>query len=62
MNINKARHSSKLTDQHLGSILRIATTNITPDIDALAKKETYNNASTETECESNTAFIKLIHL
>jgi hypothetical protein len=38
MNINKARHRSKLTDQHLGSILRIATTNIMPDIDALAKK------------------------
>uniref|UniRef100_A0A087Y1S5 HAT C-terminal dimerisation domain-containing protein n=1 Tax=Poecilia formosa TaxID=48698 RepID=A0A087Y1S5_POEFO len=39
MNINKARHRSQLTDQHLRSILRIATTKITPDFDALAKKE-----------------------
>ena len=31
MNINKSRHRSKLTDQHLNSILRIATTKITPD-------------------------------
>ncbi|XP_068598240.1 general transcription factor II-I repeat domain-containing protein 2A-like [Brachionichthys hirsutus] len=38
MNINKSRHRSKLTDQHLRSILRIATTKITPDFDALAKK------------------------
>lgn len=36
MNINKASHRSKLTDQHLRSILRIATK--TPDFDALAKK------------------------
>ena len=38
MKINKANHRSKLTDQHLGSVLRIATTKLTPDIDALAKK------------------------
>ncbi|KAJ8351115.1 hypothetical protein AAFF_G00149420 [Aldrovandia affinis] len=38
MNINKASHRSQLTDQHLGSILRIATTKLTPDFDALAKK------------------------
>uniref|UniRef100_A0AAV2KR74 HAT C-terminal dimerisation domain-containing protein n=1 Tax=Knipowitschia caucasica TaxID=637954 RepID=A0AAV2KR74_KNICA len=38
MNINKARHRSKLTDQHLRSILRIATTKLAPDFDALAKK------------------------
>ncbi|XP_053192732.1 general transcription factor II-I repeat domain-containing protein 2A-like, partial [Scomber japonicus] len=38
MNINKTRHRSKLTDQHLRSILRIATTKLTPDFDALAKK------------------------
>ena len=37
MNANKARHGSKLTDQHLRSILRITTTKITPDLDALAK-------------------------
>ncbi|KAK0152455.1 General transcription factor II-I repeat domain-containing protein 2A [Merluccius polli] len=38
MNFNKARHRSRLTDQHLRSILRIATTKLTPDFDALAKK------------------------
>ncbi|CAI5677807.1 unnamed protein product [Oreochromis niloticus] len=38
MNINKASHRSKLTDLHLRSILRIATTKLTPDFDALAKK------------------------
>lgn len=38
MNINKAHHRSRLTDQHLGSILRIATTKLTPDFDALAKQ------------------------
>lgn len=38
MNINKASHRSKLTDQHLRSVLRIATTKLTPDFDALAKK------------------------
>ncbi|XP_076736205.1 general transcription factor II-I repeat domain-containing protein 2A-like [Maylandia zebra] len=38
MNINKASHRSKLTDLHLRSILRIATTKLTPDFDALPKK------------------------
>lgn len=38
MNFNKASHRSKLTDQHLRSILRIATTKLTPDVDALVKK------------------------
>uniref|UniRef100_A0A8C8RDR1 HAT C-terminal dimerisation domain-containing protein n=1 Tax=Pelusios castaneus TaxID=367368 RepID=A0A8C8RDR1_9SAUR len=38
ININKSRHRSQLTDQHLRSILRIATTKLTPDFDALAKK------------------------
>ncbi|XP_077573515.1 general transcription factor II-I repeat domain-containing protein 2-like [Stigmatopora nigra] len=38
MNINKARHRSKLTDQHLRSILRLSTTKLTPNFDALAKK------------------------
>ncbi|XP_076147302.1 general transcription factor II-I repeat domain-containing protein 2-like [Alosa pseudoharengus] len=38
MNINKSSHRSRLTDQHLGAILRIATTKLTPDFDALAKK------------------------
>ena len=38
MTINKSRHRSKLTDQHLKSTLRIATTKITADFDLLAKK------------------------
>uniref|UniRef100_G1QAM5 HAT C-terminal dimerisation domain-containing protein n=1 Tax=Myotis lucifugus TaxID=59463 RepID=G1QAM5_MYOLU len=38
MNINKAPHRSSLTDEHLRSILRIATTKLTPDFDALPKK------------------------
>ena len=38
MNINKSPHRSKFTDQLLKSILRIATTKITPDFDSLAKK------------------------
>nr|KAF6360164.1 hypothetical protein mMyoMyo1_011117 [Myotis myotis] len=38
VNINKAPHRSSLTDEHLRSILRIATTKLTPDFDALAKK------------------------
>ncbi|XP_077386299.1 general transcription factor II-I repeat domain-containing protein 2-like isoform X1 [Festucalex cinctus] len=38
MNMNKARHRSRITDQHLGSILRIATTKLTPDFDALTKQ------------------------
>ena len=38
MNINKSRHRSKLTDQHLKSTLRITTKKITADFDSLAKK------------------------
>nr|KAF6378892.1 hypothetical protein mMyoMyo1_009781 [Myotis myotis] len=38
MNINKAPHRSSLTDEHLRSVLRIDTTKLTPDFDALAKK------------------------
>lgn len=37
MNINKAHHRSKLTDQQLSSTLRIVTTKLTQDIDVLAK-------------------------
>lgn len=37
MNINKARHTSQLTDEHLRSLLRIATTKMTPNFDTLAK-------------------------
>ncbi|CAK6954401.1 general transcription factor II-I repeat domain-containing protein 2-like [Scomber scombrus] len=45
MNINKSRHRSRLTDQHLGAILRIATTKLTPDFDALAKKRDRQHCS-----------------
>lgn len=38
MNVNEPHHRSKLTDQHLGSVLRIATTKLTPDFDAMTKK------------------------
>lgn len=48
MNINKVCHRSTLTNQHL-SILRIATPNLTPDFDALAKRELNNTVPTETE-------------
>lgn len=37
MNTNKAPHRSQLSDEHLRSVLRIATTKLTPDFDALAK-------------------------
>ncbi|KAL3980946.1 trypsin [Sarotherodon galilaeus] len=45
MNINKASHRFKLTDLHFRSILRIATTKLTPDFDALAKKEDQQHCS-----------------
>ena len=45
MNINKSRHRSKLTDQHLKSTLRIATTKITADFDSLAKKRDQQHSS-----------------
>lgn len=37
MNINKAPHRSHLSDRHLRSVLRISTTKLIPDFDALAK-------------------------
>lgn len=37
MNTNKAPHRSQMSDEHLRSVLRIATTEIPPDFDALAK-------------------------
>ncbi|XP_030595640.1 interferon-induced very large GTPase 1-like [Archocentrus centrarchus] len=45
MNFNKASHRSNLTDQHLRSILRIATTKLTPDFDALSDEGTDVNQS-----------------
>ena len=45
MNINKSPHRSKLTDQHLKSVLRIATTKITPDFDSLVKKGDQQHSS-----------------
>nr|KAF6271120.1 hypothetical protein mMyoMyo1_010902 [Myotis myotis] len=49
MNINKAPHRPSLTDEHLRSILRMATTKLTPDFDALAKKKTNNTVPTEVD-------------
>lgn len=37
MNTNKAPHRSQMSDEHLRSVLRIATTGLPPDFDALAK-------------------------
>jgi len=37
--INKARHKSWATDQHLRFNLRIATTKLTPDVDAPTERE-----------------------
>ena len=50
MNTNKSRHRCKLTDQHLKSILRIATTKITPDFDSLAKKGEQQHCSHWNNC------------
>ena len=36
-NYNKSRYRSRLTDEHLSSVLPIATTQMTPDFDELAK-------------------------
>lgn len=38
MSCNKAHHRSQFTDEHCRSVLRIATTKLTPDCGALAKK------------------------
>ena len=38
MNTNIDPHRSQMNDEHLRSVLRIATTKLTPDFDALAKK------------------------
>nr|XP_060638728.1 general transcription factor II-I repeat domain-containing protein 2-like [Anolis sagrei ordinatus] len=39
MNVNKAHHRGQLNEGHLKSVLRIATTTLKPDFDALARKE-----------------------
>ena len=36
-NYNKSRYRSRLMDEHLSSVLRIATSQMTPDFDDLAK-------------------------
>ena len=46
MNTNKVRHRSNLANHHLGSVLRIATTNLTPDFDAFAEKKKKEKSAT----------------
>uniref|UniRef100_W5LW09 HAT C-terminal dimerisation domain-containing protein n=1 Tax=Lepisosteus oculatus TaxID=7918 RepID=W5LW09_LEPOC len=41
MNINKSHHRSRLSDHHLRSVLRIATTQLSMDFDALAKSVSF---------------------
>ena len=53
MNINKSRHRSKLTDQHLKSTLRIATTKKTADFDSLAKTRDQQHCSLWNCCFSS---------
>lgn len=47
MNINKASNRSKLTDQHLTSILKISTTKL-QTLMCWIKRETNNNVPTDT--------------
>jgi len=62
MSINKAHHRCKLSSQHLGSILRKTTTNLTPYFDALAKTGNPNTVSTQTEWEFIYCVSKVISL
>lgn len=39
MNINKSKHRSRLTDEHLQSILKINTTSLTPNIEEIMKSK-----------------------
>ncbi|KAG1927222.1 EPM2A-interacting protein [Pimephales promelas] len=39
MNFNKSRYRSRLTDAHLSSVLRISTSNTTPDFDELVYQD-----------------------
>ncbi|XP_034547514.1 general transcription factor II-I repeat domain-containing protein 2-like [Notolabrus celidotus] len=45
MNYNKSRYRSRLTDKHLSSVLRISTSDMTPDFDDLAKRGDRLNCS-----------------
>ena len=47
MNTNNASHRSQLSDEHLRSTLRIVTTKLAPDFDALAKKGDQKHSSHE---------------
>uniref|UniRef100_A0A8C3TIA3 SPIN-DOC-like zinc-finger domain-containing protein n=1 Tax=Chelydra serpentina TaxID=8475 RepID=A0A8C3TIA3_CHESE len=38
LNYNKSRYRSQLTDRHLSTVLRISSTRMTPDFDAIVKK------------------------
>ena len=39
MKFNKSRYRSSLTDEHLSAVLRITTSDIKPDFDALVKAQ-----------------------
>lgn len=45
MNFKKSRYRSRLTDTHLSSVLRISTSNTTPDFGDLVKKGDRLNCS-----------------
>ncbi|KAL2092913.1 hypothetical protein ACEWY4_012711 [Coilia grayii] len=45
MNYNKSRYRSRLTDKHLSSVLRISTSNTTPNFDGLVKRGDRLNCS-----------------
>lgn len=45
MNNNKAPHRSQMSEEHLRSVLKIATTELPPVFDALAKKDDQQHCS-----------------
>ncbi|KAI5609624.1 general transcription factor II-I repeat domain-containing protein 2-like, partial [Silurus asotus] len=45
ININKTPHRCRLSDQHLGSIMRNATTKLSPDFNKLAKQGVQQHCS-----------------
>lgn len=51
MNTNKAPLRSQLSDEHLRSVLRLATRKLTPDFDPVAKRVINNTVPTKSECK-----------